>query len=135
MSPAAPVEVGRLEDFVEGRMRRVRVGRHTVGLLAWGGRVYAFADRCPHMGAPMCDGRVLHRIDAREDGELERDTAAGPLVACPWHGWEFAVASGRAVVDPRQRVRTYRVDIDADGHVLVDVTQHAEGARRAKEAA
>ena len=30
---------------------------------------------------------------------------------CPWHKWEFDIASGRALVDERLRVRRYAVRV------------------------
>ena len=51
---------------------------------------------------------------------------AAPVIACPWHGWEFDVESGEAVWNPSQRIRTYPVDI-AGGRVLVDTNLAASG--------
>jgi len=50
--------------------RRLRVAGHT--LVVWRGRggLRAGPDRCPHMGASLCEGRV------------DRDGR----VVCPWHG-------------------------------------------------
>ena len=31
---------------------------------------------------------------------------------CPWHKWEFDIASGRALADERLRVRRYAVRVD-----------------------
>ena len=45
-------------------------------------------------------------------GEIiwERD---GQILRCPWHGWEFDIASGRSVFNPhRLRVRTYDVTVE-----------------------
>jgi nitrite reductase/ring-hydroxylating ferredoxin subunit len=40
------------------------------------------------------------------------------LVRCAWHGWEFEIASGRALADPRIRARTYPVRVE-DGRVVI----------------
>ena len=37
---------------------------------------------------------------------------------CPWHLWEFEIASGQCLVDPRMRVRTYPVTIE-QGQIVV----------------
>jgi 3-phenylpropionate/trans-cinnamate dioxygenase ferredoxin subunit len=35
------------------------------------------------------------------------------LVRCPWHGWEFDLATGQSWFDPkRERVRSYPVSIE-----------------------
>ena len=41
----------------------------------------------------------------------------GEIIRCPWHLWEFEIATGRCLVDPR-RVKTYPVAIE-DGQVVV----------------
>jgi nitrite reductase/ring-hydroxylating ferredoxin subunit len=42
----------------------------------------------------------------------------GEIVRCAWHGWEFDIATGRALVDPHVRARTYPVTV-ADGNVVM----------------
>jgi phenylpropionate dioxygenase-like ring-hydroxylating dioxygenase large terminal subunit len=41
------------------------------------GVVHAWADRCPHRGARLSLGRVLHHL-------------RGARLECPYHGWQFA---------------------------------------------
>lgn len=126
MSERGPVDVGALADFAEGAIARVEVDRRAIGVLRWQGRVYAFADRCPHMGAPICRGRVVSRLDASGPGLLT-SSREQPVLACPWHGWEFVLDSGRALVDDKQRLRTYGAEVE-NGRVVVDPTRHGAGA-------
>jgi len=36
----------------------------------------------------------------------------GEILRCPWHGWEFDLATGRSVFDPeRMRVKAYPVEV------------------------
>jgi nitrite reductase/ring-hydroxylating ferredoxin subunit len=44
---------------------------------------------------------------------------AAPVIACPWHGWEFDVASGEAIWDKTVRIRTFPVRV-ANGRVMVE---------------
>ena len=39
-------------------------------------------------------------------------TREGALVRCPWHKWDFDIASGRCEVDARLRVRRYAVRVE-----------------------
>ncbi|HEY6779064.1 MAG TPA: Rieske 2Fe-2S domain-containing protein [Thermoleophilaceae bacterium] len=98
-------------------MRIVEVGMRRVAVFCVDGRFHALADRCPHRGAPLCSrGQVVTGIEVR-DGAL----ATGPpdaLVRCPWHKWDFEIASGRCAVDPRLRVRRYTVEVDDDELVV-----------------
>jgi nitrite reductase (NADH) small subunit len=100
-----------------GAVRIVEVGVRRVAVFCVDGRFHALADRCPHRGAPLCSrGQVVTGIEVR-DGVL----ATGPrdaLVRCPWHKWDFEIATGRCAVDSRLRVRRYTVEVDDDELVV-----------------
>ncbi len=100
----------------EGRVLLVDVGSQRVGLFRVGDELHALANRCPHRGAPLCLGKVATPIEAGED-EL-RLGAPNSIVRCPWHKWEFDIATGRSRVDARLRVRRYAVRIDGDEVVV-----------------
>ena len=104
------------EAPAEGSVRVVDVGGVRVGLFRVGGDFHALADRCPHRGAPLCSGRVATPI-AYEDGRLTVGPS-GSVLRCPWHKWEFEIASGRCLVDERLRVRRYAVRADGDELVV-----------------
>ena len=104
-----------------GRIRMVEVGGHRIGLVGVGDDVHALADRCPHRGAPLCSGgRTVHGIEL-EDGVPVRG-AERALVRCPWHKWDFDIASGRCLVHPTLRLRRYRVLVEEE-HVVVRLEQ------------
>jgi 3-phenylpropionate/trans-cinnamate dioxygenase ferredoxin subunit len=100
-----------LDELPEpGRIRMVEVGGHRVGLIRVGDELHAVADRCPHRGAPLCSGgRTVHGIRI-DDGVAVRGTERA-LLRCPWHKWDFDIASGRCVVHPTLRIRRYRVTV------------------------
>ena len=100
-----------LDELPEpGRIRMVEVGGHRVGLIRVGDELHAVADRCPHRGAPLCSGgRTVHGIRI-DDGVPVRGTERA-LLRCPWHKWDFDIASGRCVVHPTLRIRRYRVTV------------------------
>jgi nitrite reductase/ring-hydroxylating ferredoxin subunit len=106
------------EAPAEGSVRMLELGGHRVGLFRVGGELHALADRCPHRGAPICSGRVATPIEVR-DGQLELGSRASVL-RCPWHKWEFEIATGRCLVDEKLRVRTYAVRVD-DKEVVVSL--------------
>jgi nitrite reductase/ring-hydroxylating ferredoxin subunit len=84
-----------------------------------GGRFYALHDGCPHRGGPLCAGRIGGTtLPAR--GYAFAYGREGSILRCPWHGWEFEVASGRALADPAVRARTYPVDV-VEGEVVVSL--------------
>ncbi len=42
----------------------------------------------------------------------------GEIPRCPWHQRAFDIASGRCLVNPRLRAKTYPVKIDGDDIVV-----------------
>jgi nitrite reductase (NADH) small subunit len=108
----------------EGTMRMVEIGGHRVGLFRVGGELHALADRCPHRGAPLCAGRIATPIEVHA-GELALGSRAS-VVRCPWHKWEFEIATGRCLVDDKLRARTYGVRVEAD-EVVVSLERRRAG--------
>ena len=118
------VVVGTVEEIPPGGRRLVVPfrGRAGIGVFNIGGAYYALRNLCPHKLGPLCTGRVSGRVvasappstDAPELA-IERD---GEIIRCPWHLWEFEIATGRCLVDPRARVKTYPVAVEA-GLVVV----------------
>jgi nitrite reductase/ring-hydroxylating ferredoxin subunit len=98
----------------------LEIGTHRIGLYRVSGHLYALANRCPHRGAPLCSGMVATPLGSEDDA-----VSLGPrasIVRCPWHKWEFDIASGRSLVDERLRVRRYAVRLE-DEHVVVTLDQ------------
>jgi nitrite reductase (NADH) small subunit len=119
MNAARPREarIPRAKAPPPGEVRIVEVGARRVALFCVDGRFHALADRCPHRGAPLCShGEVVTGIEVR-DGELTTGPAHA-LVRCPWHKWDFEIATGRCAVHPRLRVRRYTVRVEGDDLVV-----------------
>jgi nitrite reductase/ring-hydroxylating ferredoxin subunit len=120
------VTVGNSGEFQDGEVTVVKAAGREIGVVRWRDRLYALRNVCPHESGPLCLGRVLEwtvggdqlgDVVAREDR---------PVLVCPWHGWEFDLATGAAVADPVMRVRTYPVN-EADGVVAVSVGGAPDG--------
>lgn len=56
------------------------------------GQIYALNNACPHMGGPLGEGQV-------EDG----------IITCPWHGWQFEIATGCCINMPGDDVEKIEV--------------------------
>ena len=61
------------------------------------GAFYALENTCCHRGGPLGDGAIK-----------------GNSVTCPWHMWEFDLATGACVNSPGDHVRTYDVVVEND---------------------
>ena len=68
-----------------------------VALFRVRGAIYACTNTCPHRGGPIGEGVLT-----------------GTVVACPWHGWEFDVATGRMPVNANIGIRTYPARVDGE---------------------
>ena len=105
-------------DLREGQPRFVRVANRDLVLVRWHGTIYALRNRCSHQGAALAQGIVSERVIAgRCVGQPEVDHEA-PVIACPWHGWEFDLRSGTVVGRPTQRVITYPAAVEGDDVVV-----------------
>jgi nitrite reductase/ring-hydroxylating ferredoxin subunit len=111
------VVVAPLDEFPPDSRRIVRVGGREIGVFRVGERFYAVRNRCPHQGAPVCVGRVSPRIMSGRPGEFALDGGA-PLLVCPWHGWQYDLASGQSYSPGDPRVKSYGVSV-ASGEELV----------------
>ena len=83
-----------------------------------GDEIHALADRCPHRGAPLCSaGEIVTDIQMTADGTLELGEE-GALIRCPWHKWDFDIATGKCPVDGQMQVRRYAVHRDGDDLIV-----------------
>ena len=100
------------------------IGEREIGVFKYRDRLYAYDNRCIHQGGPVCSGEILGatKLELDEDKEVVRqilDEGEMRLV-CPWHGWEYDLASGEVVHDRRRRLRRFAVTVE-QGIVYVDV--------------
>jgi nitrite reductase (NADH) small subunit len=113
------VDVGAVADFDDRRFRIVSAGGREVGVLRWRDRFYAVHNRCPHQSGPVCLGVVSGKLQSAAPGSMDVDDET-PVLACPWHGWEFDLERGRALWDESYAVKTMRVQVK-QGRVLLEV--------------
>jgi nitrite reductase/ring-hydroxylating ferredoxin subunit len=97
-------------------------GRAGIGVFNVNGTYHALRNLCPHKLGPLCTGRVGGHVVAAAPPSAEApelDIAReGEIIICPWHLWEFEIATGRCLVDPGVRAKTYPVRVE-DGSVVV----------------
>ena len=105
--------VGTRDDFEDDGRRIVTAQGIDIGVLQHEGRFYAYENRCVHMGGPVCEGRVLGKVEAVLDRDKtmlgERFSEAEVHLICPWHGYEYDLATGECAVDRRLRLRRFDV--------------------------
>ena len=95
------VTVARVEDVPPGSVKTVRAGDEDVALAHVDGGFYATQAVCIHLQGPLGEGRL-----------------DGPVLTCPWHGWQYDVRSGENEFDRAIQLRTYQVRVE-DGNVQI----------------
>ena len=119
--------VGRRSDVADGERILVDVEGRSVGVFNVGGVFYALLNKCPHMGAELCKGDVLNLIEADAPGEVRIDHGR-TFIACPWHGWEYDIATGQSWCNPdRIRARPFSVELEPGAQVANEL---ADGTAR-----
>jgi len=97
------VRLASLSELPPGTGREVEHGGRIVALFNQGGEVRAIDGLCPHQGGPLADG------------ELD-----GPIVTCPWHGWQFDIRTGKSTFGTKLTQPCFEVKLDGDD-ILVRV--------------
>jgi len=93
-----PLELAStLAEVPAGTIKEVQVGGKPIVLANVEGTLYAINGTCLHRGGPL------------GQGQLE-----GKILTCPWHGWQFDVTTGKAVMNPNAGVGCYRTEIRGD---------------------
>jgi nitrite reductase (NADH) small subunit len=126
-TPARAVQRHRvcaLSDIPEPGGVLADLGDREVGVFRHEGRLYAYDNRCIHQGGPVCSGELVGatRRELGPGGEVIRETLDEHelRLVCPWHGWEYHLATGEAAHDRRRRLRRFPVMVE-DGIVYVEV--------------
>jgi nitrite reductase/ring-hydroxylating ferredoxin subunit len=74
-------DVCEAADLADGAVREFRPkGSPRIAVARLGEEIFAFEDRCPHLGAPLSRGEFRGRV-----------------LVCPWHAWSIDVPSGHVV--------------------------------------
>ena len=116
----ALVIVGSAKEIKPGQRKIVVPFRGKAGIAVFNinGNLYALRNICPHKLGPLCTGRITGRAVAEsppsvlENGlTYERE---GEILRCPWHQWEFEIATGRCLVDPDLHAKAYKVMVKGD---------------------
>lgn len=120
------VSLGRYEALRPRERLVVDIGGIEVGIFFVGEVVRAYLNRCPHMGGPACQGRLMPRTleatapDGRSLGLAFSRTDRH--IVCPWHGYEFDVLTGHHPMNSATRLTPVPVRV-TDGEVFVTVPE------------
>lgn len=123
------VSVGRADEFADPGRKLVEIDGIEIGVFRLKGQFYAYENVCPHLAGPACSGIMLPLATEAVDPD---GTSRGRMfdhdhlnVVCPWHGYEFDIATGRHATLKRVRLRPVELRIEG-GEVLVTLPRNRE---------
>ena len=116
------IVIGRADEFPEPGRKVVEIDGVAVGVFRRNGTFTAWENACPHMGGPVCRGKVIARVEeliANDKTSLGFAFSKDQTnIVCPWHGFEFDIATGRHQGNPRLRLLPVKIVV-VDGDVVV----------------
>jgi len=112
------------DELPNGGVRIIYHEHHEVAVIRQSGKYYAYRNVCPHQGGPACEGirmpRVIDVVDAEGFFNGQTYDHDDIHIVCPWHGYEFHLATGVNVCDKNIALKKYEV-IEREGEVYVSV--------------
>ena len=95
--------VARVDEIPPGTIAALQVDGEDIAVANVGGEFFATQGHCLHLQGPLGEGRL-----------------EGPVLSCPWHGWQYDVRTGENEFDRAIQLQTYPVKVQ-DGEVKVSL--------------
>lgn len=111
--------VGSRAEIPPGERKIVDVANRSIGIFNVRGEFFALKNSCIHDQAPVCLGKVSGTYLPSAPGEFVPGMEA-QVLRCPWHGWEFDIATGCSLFDPETKLTTYPVSVE-NGRILIQI--------------
>jgi nitrite reductase (NADH) small subunit len=112
------INLGSLSTFADPGRKVIEIDGLEIGVFHVKGQFSAYVNICPHLGGPVCQGKVLPRVE--EDIAADRKSRGFVFsktetnIVCPWHGYEFDVRTGRHQGNPHLRLRPLNVRVSGE---------------------
>jgi nitrite reductase/ring-hydroxylating ferredoxin subunit/DMSO/TMAO reductase YedYZ heme-binding membrane subunit len=104
------VIAGCIADTIEDRGLVVTPPNgEKIAVFRYEGKLSAISNVCAHQNGPLGEGRIVFGC-----------------VTCPWHGFQYDPATGRAPAPFTEKIATYNLKLDGD-RILVDPNPNAPG--------
>jgi nitrite reductase/ring-hydroxylating ferredoxin subunit len=120
------VAIGKAAAFPNPGRKVLEIEGVAVGVFCREGKFTAFENVCPHMGGPVCQGKIIARVQelvAPDKTSLGLSFSKDQTnIACPWHGYEFDISTGRHQGNPRLRLRSVTIEV-VDGDLVVTLPE------------
>ncbi len=111
-APDGFVKVCAVEDIAENRAKTVLIDGQNIAIFKYEGKLSAVSNICRHQNGPLGEGKIV-------DG----------CITCPWHGYQYRPADGRAPAPFTEKLETYDLKV-MRGYVYVHPNPYPEGTER-----
>ena len=95
--------VAKSEQLAEESAIEVVIQDRILALFRASGVLYAIDGMCAHQGGPLAEG-----------------TVSGGCVTCPWHGWQYELATGIQTINRQPLQETFPVR-ETNGQIEVQL--------------
>ncbi len=116
--------VGKESEFEELDRKIIAEGELEIGIFRVQGEFYAYENFCSHQGGPICQGKILGKVEEiLDENKMSRGLTFSEdaiHIICPWHGYEYNLKTGRHPGDKNVRLKPYEIKI-TDGEIYVVV--------------
>lgn len=87
-------KICNLDEIWIGETKAVTVGQKNILLIRNDFGVFAYENKCPHLGVPLCLG-----------------TMSGDRLVCSAHHWEFQASTGQGINPADTCLKSYKVEL------------------------
>lgn len=106
------VRVCSVHNIKEKRAKMITVGKETIAVFKYDGKISAVNNACKHQNGPLGEGKII-------DG----------CITCPWHGYQYLPHNGCSPPPFTEKVATYDVKL-IRSEVYVKPKPYPEGTER-----
>lgn len=118
------IYVDDADNMKHGDRRLLTDGRLEIGVFRIGDAFHAFLNSCPHQGGPVCQGKIMPKVEeflSAEQKSIRMDFSTNEFhLVCPWHGYEFKFETGAHPGASDVRIRNFPTKV-VEGKVYVSV--------------
>lgn len=120
--PRKEIFVTETSELKERERKIVPAGNTEIAVYRLNGNLYAYENLCAHQGGPACEGLLMPKVEeviaADKTYQAKRFDYDEWHIVCPWHGWEYDLATGEFVVQRKFRLKKFEV-IEKSGRIYV----------------
>ncbi len=105
VEPPENLLVGNTEELLNQIPKLVQFGKHRYVINRWNEQWWVYSADCPHLLGPLEGSKI--------------DSSG--RITCPWHGYQFDIASGKSCSHTNSKLRTPPTISEEDGQLFLSV--------------